>query len=116
MKGRQEGNLALDLFEYPIRVVEAETGYCYDGLYTNADFDELIAFQINHLSRAKWVLLLGFIVDHPFMSLLAGLLVLVLGGVLLGIFIEAVLVPVIDYLLGDWGDVCISNCQENADS
>ncbi|SMR82318.1 hypothetical protein SAMN04488030_2667 [Aliiroseovarius halocynthiae] len=102
-----------DLFEYPIRIFESETGYCYDAIYDLDAFETLQHVQLDSDVDAHTGLLNRLIARHPLLVLLLGFLLVVVFGVFLSIAAENVLDPLISFVLGDWADVCLSNCADD---
>ena len=105
--GPSEGE---DLFEYPIRIFESETGYCYDAIFDLDAFETLQHVQLAPDVDTTSGLLNRLITRHPLLVLLLGFILVVVFGVFLNIVAENVLDPLISFVLGDWADVCLANC------
>ncbi|MDJ0614859.1 MAG: hypothetical protein QNJ29_14420 [Rhizobiaceae bacterium] len=103
-----------DAFEYPIRVTEAITGYTYDGLCSPEDFTALHLVQISLEPHFQAGLISRCFTNSPKTTLIIISIVLIISAAVFGVILKATLEPFISFILGDWADVCLSNCSRSS--
>ncbi len=102
---------ASEPFETPMYITEVVGGYRYDALFERGDFETLDLVRVPQNPHVKKGILSRMIERSPMATMIGGALLIIAVATPLGIGFVALLTSTIDFILGDWADICLSNCQ-----
>ncbi len=111
LSNQDQDDKAGPFFEYPIRVAEAVTGYCYDALYSSDDFEVMYIVQVPLQPHVRTGFISRQMEVRPIATILLSFLLLLIGAGAAVFAVELLLEPLIAFVLGDLADVCLLNCK-----